>query len=306
MRKSSASLPRRGRVTAVAALLLALVMIGHQYVPDVFTLGTIVDSILPWLGLLIVPLLLVAALRRAPLALAATIVPMLVWAVMFGPALVQGPAGGPSNLTVAEQNLYAYNDQPQSIVTALAGSGAEVIGLVEVTDKTAGLLQTELGPHYPYVLHVSTLEIWSKYPIGAWTSVDIGLDWTRALHTSVDTPSGTVSVYLAHLDSFRFDSDTARNIGLSNLGSDVKSDPSKRILLMGDLNTADTDRRFSDLSPLVDAQQYGAGLGFSYPTQLPYTRPDHIMVEGIRVTDAWTIAGPGSDHRGTEATLDVT
>jgi vancomycin resistance protein VanJ len=292
-------------VIAAAALVLALLLAGHRYVPDVFTLGTILDSALPWLGVFVVPLLLLALLRRSLLALAAVLVPVLVWSVMFLPAVLRSPAGGPSDLRVAEQNVYAGNGSPTQIAASLAGTGAQVIGVEEVTGATAAALQTALGARYPYVIRVSTLELWSEYPLGSWSPVNIGLGWTRALHTTVTTPKGQVSLYLAHLDSFRFDSDSTRDAGLADLGAAVRADPSKHVLLLGDLNTASTDRHFSALSPLVDAQSSAGGLGLTWPSPFPLVRPDHVMVHGIGVADAWTIAGPGSDHRGTVANLEV-
>jgi len=297
--------PRRGRVTAAAALLLALLLAGHRYVPDVLTLGTVLDSAVPWLGVFVVPLLLAALLRRSLLALAAGLVPTLVWSVMFLPDVLRSPGGGSYDLRVVEQNVYAANATPTQVAASLVGTGADVIGVEEVTDATAAALHSALGARYPYAIRVSTLELWSRYPLGSWSSVDVGLGWTRALHTTVSTPHGAVSLYLAHLDSFRFDSDSTRDVGLADLGAAVRADPSKRVLLLADLNTASTDRHFSDLSPLVDAQNAGAGLGLSWPSLLPLVRPDHVMVRGIGVQDAWTIPGPGSDHRGTVASLRV-
>lgn len=297
--------PRRGWVTASAALLLALLLVGHRYVPDVLTVGTLVDSAVPWFGVFVVPLLMVALLRRSLVALAAVLVPALVWSVMFVPAMLRSPVGGAYDLRVAEQNLYAGNASPTQAAASLAGTGADVIGLEEVTDTTAPALQSALGAHYPYVIRVSTLELWSKYPLGSWSAVYVGLGWTRALHTTVTTPHGSVSLYLAHLDSFRFDSDSTRDAGLTDLGATVRADSSAHVLVLADLNTASTDRHFSDLSPLADAQTQAAGLGFSWPSPFPLVRPDHVMVRGIAVADAWTIAGPGSDHRGTMANLQV-
>lgn len=298
-------LSRGGRVTAGLALVLALLLVGHRYVPDVLTVGTLVDAALPWLGVFVVPLVLAALLQRSVVALAATLVPAVIWSVMFLPAILRSPPGGASNLRVVQQNLYADNATPAAIAASLSASDADIIGVEEVTDATAAALKSSLASKYPYTIRVSTLELWSKYRLGSWTSVNVGLSWTRALHTTVQTPEGSVSVYLAHLDSFRFDSDGTRDVGLANLGAAVRADASERILLLGDLNTASTDRHFGELSPLVDAQRYGAGLGFTWPSPLPLVRLDHIMVSGIAVTNSWTFPGPGSDHRGTAAALRI-
>jgi vancomycin resistance protein VanJ len=247
-----------------------------------------------------------ALLRRSLLALVAVLVPALIWSVMFLPAVLRSPAGGAYDLRVAEQNVYAGNASPAQAAASLAGTGADVIGLEEVTDTTAPALQSALAARYPYVIRTSTLELWSRYPLGSWSPVYVGLGWTRALHTTVSTPHGSVSLYLAHLDSFRIDSDSTRDAGLADLGAAVRADSSAHVLVLADLNTASTDRHFSDLSPLADVQAAAGGLGFTWPSPFPLVRPDHVMVRGIGVAGAWTIAGPGSDHRGTEANLRVT
>src|SRR5437899_2290026 len=71
---------KRGPVLAVMALLLALVMLLHAEIPQWrWNLGSLAETILPWLGLLI-PVLLAAALRRrSASALAALLLPALVW-----------------------------------------------------------------------------------------------------------------------------------------------------------------------------------------------------------------------------------
>src|ERR1700760_1337769 len=55
---------QRGPVLAALALLLALVMLLHAEIPDWrWNLGSLTETFLPWLGLLI-PVLLAGALRR--------------------------------------------------------------------------------------------------------------------------------------------------------------------------------------------------------------------------------------------------
>src|SRR5213075_3052802 len=55
---------KRGPVLTALALLLALVMLLHADIPDWrWNIGSLVETFLPWLGLL-VPVLLAGALRR--------------------------------------------------------------------------------------------------------------------------------------------------------------------------------------------------------------------------------------------------
>ena len=63
---------KRGPVLAALALLLALVMLLHAEIPAWrWTLGSLTETFLPWLGLLIPVLLAGALARRSASALAA-------------------------------------------------------------------------------------------------------------------------------------------------------------------------------------------------------------------------------------------
>ena len=85
----------------------------------------------------------------------------------------------------------------------------------------------------------------------------------------------------------------------------IAKDSSRRLLLLGDLNTATTDRRRQGLvPPLTDAQQAaGEGFGFTWPSKFPITRPDHILYRGLDATTAGVEKAPGSDHRAAVAEL---
>src|SRR5437763_11451834 len=73
---------------AVGALGLAATLVGHQLVPDIASVGTLLDSVAPWLGLGIAPLALVALVLRARTGAAVLLVPIVVWMVLFGPDLL--------------------------------------------------------------------------------------------------------------------------------------------------------------------------------------------------------------------------
>ena len=79
---------RRGPVLAALAPLLAAVMLLHAQIPNWgWNLGSLVETFLPWLGLLI-PVLLAGALRRrSASALVALVLPAVVWLNLFGGVL---------------------------------------------------------------------------------------------------------------------------------------------------------------------------------------------------------------------------
>src|SRR5215831_12022726 len=80
---------KRGLVLAALALLLGLLMLLHAQIPNSGTgnLGSLTETILPWLGLFIPVLLAAALLRRSAAAMAALLLPAIVWLTLFGGAL---------------------------------------------------------------------------------------------------------------------------------------------------------------------------------------------------------------------------
>src|SRR6476646_2168219 len=57
---------RRGLILAALALVLALVMLLHSRIPNrIGNLGSLTETFLPWLGLLVPVLLLLALVRRS-------------------------------------------------------------------------------------------------------------------------------------------------------------------------------------------------------------------------------------------------
>lgn len=289
---------RAGLVIA-AALLLALFLAGHRLVPNVHGVGSVMDTIAPLFGLAL-PVLVIAALlaRSARALLVVLLVPGLIWAAMFGRALL--PArGGPVELSVVTQNLYADNPDPQTTVRALAAGGPDLIALQEASGGAIETLAEEFGDTYPHHAVRSTVGLLSKYPIGRVTGVDTGLDWTRALRAVVKAPQGDVAVYVVHLGSARINDTAVRDHTIDMLAKAVRADKAERVLVLGDLNTAATDRAIAPLAALLDDAQADAGWGwgFTWPSSLPVMRPDHVLYRGLTATAAGTLRTPGTDHR---------
>lgn len=293
---------RRGLVVVLVAALLAAVLAGHRAVPNVRGLGSLLDSVAPLLGLG-VPLLAGAALlRRSRRALAAVLLPAVVWAALYGDAW-WGPAtgAGPAGLRVASQNLRTGNPDPAATVAALAATGPDLIALQEVDD--GGRVGMRLRERYPHRVVVSTVGLWSRYPIRDEKGVDTGLGWTRALRAVVAAPEGDLVVYVAHLGSARAGNTATRDETVETLAAAVRADPAPRLVVLGDLNTASTDRVFTPLTRLLDDAQAdaGRGFGFTWPSALPVTRPDHVLYRGLTPTSAGVLRTPDSDHRAVTA-----
>ncbi|PRY33013.1 endonuclease/exonuclease/phosphatase family protein [Pseudosporangium ferrugineum] len=291
-------------VIAGAAVVLAAALGLHALVPG--WLGTALDSGLPWLGLLLVPLLALSALRRSRRAFAVALVPVVVWTTMFGRVLLPRSGADHHDLRIATLNLGAANADAAATVRAVAGEEPDVLVLQELTTANRKVAERELRDGWEHRIVAGTVGLWSRLPLTGTAAVDIGIGWTRALRASVTTPDGPVRVYAAHLASARPGATAERDQTLAALAREVAADRSERLVVAGDLNTTTTDRRFRELAPLRDTQQEaGAGFGFTWPAELPVMRPDHILQRGMSTQRSWVVRVPGSDHRAALAEIDT-
>ncbi|MCA2178734.1 endonuclease/exonuclease/phosphatase family protein [Nonomuraea glycinis] len=291
----------RGIVVVVSAVV-AVVLAGHRLIPVLGGFTAIVESVLPWLGWIVPLLLVAAALARSAVATAAALVPGVVWAVMFGSTLVQSPPGGPSDLAVGTVNVGVRNNASGEAVRAIADD-LDLLAAQELTP--GGPAAKQLNRTFKHRYAVSTVGLWSRYPISKRKPLDVGMGWVRALRAVVTTPKGEVTVYVMHLASARPGHTDSRDTSLAQARKLIDADTSERVLLLGDLNTATTDRGMRGLTPpLTDAQAAaGDGFGFTWPAEFPITRPDHILFRGMTATEAGVAPATGSDHRAAVASL---
>jgi vancomycin resistance protein VanJ len=302
-REENLGSPRRGRLVVVGAVLLAAAISAHAWVPNVRGLGSLLDSAAP-LGVALVPALGIAALvRRSRPAAVATLLPALTWAAMFGSAWLSTGTGGTAQLRVVSQNLRAGNPDSATTVRALVATDPHLIGLQEVDVRSRETVSHALQNRYPYRATASTVSLWSRFPIRAYAGIDTGLAWTRAVRAVVAAPGGDVVVYVAHLGSARIGDTATRDRTVAALARQVRADAADRLILLGDLNTAATDRVMLPLTDLLrNAQaEAGRGFGFTWPATLPVTRPDHVLYRGLTATSAGVLRTPGSDHRAVTA-----
>lgn len=308
---------KRGLVLAALALLLGLLMLLHAQITDYGGLGSLVETFLPWFGLLI-PVLLAGALwRRSASALAALLVPVMVWLNLFGGLLTDKsrPAG---DLTVASHNVGADNSDPAGTARDLAASEADVLALEEITAQAKPVYEKSLAKTYPHHTVKGTVGLWSKLPLSDTRPVDIAMDYgpladtkpadvkmtyNRALRTTVATDKGPLAVYVAHLGSVRVTPrdgfwTESRDRNAKALAEAVAAERNERAVLLGDLNGTTDDRALAGLtSQLRSAQEEaGDGLGLSWPASFPVARIDQILVRGVQPEGSWVLPSTGSDH----------
>ncbi|MGW0394530.1 endonuclease/exonuclease/phosphatase family protein [Streptomyces sp. NPDC003042] len=303
---------KRGIVTAVLAALVSLVMVLHAELPnDVGNLGSLTETFLPWLGLAVPVLLVVAVIRKSATALIAILLTAVVWVNLFG-GLVTDKSGSGGNLMVATHNVDADNADPRGTAESVAKSGADVLALTELKGGVVPVYEKALAGTYKYHAVEGTVGVWSKYPLTSSRPVDIKMGWTRAMRTTVAGPFGEVGVYVAHLPSVRVKLQAGftanqRDNSADALGAALAAEPLKKVILLGDLNGTMNDRALSEVTSQVRSTQgaAGDGFGFSWPAQFPMARIDQILVRGVKPEASWTLPRTGSDHLPLAARLTV-
>ncbi|MGW0083049.1 endonuclease/exonuclease/phosphatase family protein [Streptomyces sp. NPDC003393] len=315
---------KRGPMLASLALLLGLLMLLHARITDRGGLGSLVETFLPWFGLFI-PVLLAGALwRRAASAVFALLLPAVVWLNLFG-ALLGDKTHPGGDLTVAEHNVGGANADPAGTARDLAGSGADVLALVELTEQARGTYEKALANAYPYHTVLGTVGLWSRLPLSDTRPVDIKTDYgpladtkpvavkmtyARALRTTVATDKGPLAVYVAHLGSVRVFPRTgfwteSRDRGAEALGEAVAAERNQRVVLLGDLNGTMEDRAFAGITSRMRSAQNeaGKGFGFTWPATFPVARIDQILVRGVTPENSWVLPATGSDHLPVAASI---
>ncbi|MBZ6132016.1 MULTISPECIES: endonuclease/exonuclease/phosphatase family protein [Streptomyces] len=303
---------RRGLVTAAVALLLAAVMAAHAHIPNAIgNLGSLTETFLPWFGVLLPVLLVIALARKSATALIALVVPVAVWLNLFG-GLFSDKTGAGGDLTVATHNVNADNADPAGTARAVAAAGADVLALEELKASAVPTYEKALEAKYSHRAVVGTVGLWSKYPVSDVKAVDIEMGWKRAMRATVATPSGPVAVYVAHLPSVRVKLEAGftarqRDKSAAALGAAIEHEKLPRKILLGDLNGTMNDRALTAITSQMRSPQgaVGGGFGFSWPAAFPMARIDQILVSGVEPTTSWTLPATGSDHLPIAARVKV-
>jgi vancomycin resistance protein VanJ len=294
----------RGRVLAGAAVVTALLLSFHRAVPNgVGGLGSLLESFLPWLGVVVVVLLVLALVRRSALALTALLLPVAAWTYLFGGLLLPAPEPGPDDLVVVQHNVSDENGDPAGTARALVRAEPDLVALEELVPPALEVYTKTLAPDYPYRAVRGTVGLWSKYPLTGTRLLGIkprGIEeaWERGLRTVAHTPRGDVAVYVAHLPSVRVRASglasSRRDESAGLLGDALAGEELRRVVLLGDLNGTVDDRA---LRPLTDALNVAErGLAFSFPAGFPLARIDQVMARAGTVGAIRTLPATGSDH----------
>ncbi|ASN22206.1 endonuclease/exonuclease/phosphatase family protein [Arthrobacter sp. YN] len=300
----------RDWVVGISAGAMIALIFGHRLVPEAHGIALAIESFLPWLGVVIAALLIVALLSKAWAGSIPAAAALVSWCVVFLPVIATGtaPASAPgaseaaaNGWSVATQNLRAGNPEAEAAVEKVIQSGAAVVVLQELTGPALERIAPLMDQTFGYRQVAGTVGVWSRFPLSQGRPLTLGLGWSRAMSVQLESPDGPVQLYAVHLPSVRPGEVRSRNAGLAKLSRLVEADPSSRLLVVGDFNTANTDRSFGPLLGILDDAR--AGFGFTWPASLPATRPDHILFRGFTLSGASVIKTPGTDHLAAMAWL---
>ncbi|MFD7666632.1 endonuclease/exonuclease/phosphatase family protein [Streptomyces sp. NPDC059788] len=295
-----------GLRVAVPSLLLAALLAFPGMLPNrPGHLGSLAETALPWFGAVIPVLLGWAAMRRSVTGVVAALVPAVVWAGTFLPGYLPGGGGARADFHVLTFNVGGDRTSPADVARQVTGTGAEVVALEKVPAAAMPAYERALGAAYPHRATANTLGLWSRYPVGEVTNLNLGGAWPHSIRALVRTPGGDTAFYAVRLPSVRVRADEgftieARDRSAAELARRVGDDPAARVVLLGDLNGSLRDRGLAPLTrQLASAQrEAGRGPGFSWPAAFPLVRIDHVLVRGLRATGSTVLPDHlGSDHR---------
>lgn len=288
-------------VLAVLALAVGALLLWHREIPDTGGVMGLVESVLPWFGVLIVVFAIVAAVRRSAFIGLGALASAVVWLALFVPHIVPAHTDGTANVTVISQNVDAANRDPAHTIATLEARHPQVIALQELTDASTDAALHGLDGEYPHHYIVGTVGVWSELPLSDEQSLTLGLGWKRALRVDVDTADGPVRLYALHAASLRPGEYTERDKMLNILTTTLKADHSTRLIALGDFNAASTDRSFTQLLTTVTEPDVTTwGFGFTWPAPFPFVRLDHVLDRGLTVVSNQVLPANGSDHRPVE------
>ncbi|MFJ4997470.1 endonuclease/exonuclease/phosphatase family protein [Microbacterium sp. NPDC088619] len=299
-RRSSA---RAGRIIAVAGLVVLAMVVG-VWIPGV--VGTAAAALLPWWGLAL-GVLSVIALVRARRVVLVLLVPILVWVLAIAPSapgFASGAADQTSTVEIVSQNVRAHSGGAAESAADLAASGADIIALTELDADSLAAARDTLAADYPHSYAIGTVAVWSRLPIADAQALSLGLDWKRALRVVVNAPDADVAVYVMHAASVRPGVQDDRDAMLSGIADAVAADTAESVVV-GDFNAASADPALGAVRSQLDWVRPTDGtLGFTWPASLPLARIDHVFVRGATVLESTTVRAGSSDHLATLTTLD--
>jgi len=307
-------------------------VLGHRYLADVMGFGSLIDTFLPWT---FVPLALMvpgALLSRDKWAVGVAVLACGVWGGDFGPELVRSGGSGPADLRILSQNVSSLAPDLADVARLAEQRQADIVVLQGVSADDVQTADRSVPARYPFHLAMYEFVVWSRFPLVHGSQpMDLAVhsaDPSQASQMVGSTsgqfggllrftvqldPKRAATVYAVHLPQPSLSHDgfgVARAGALEQLVAAVKAEPEPNLVVVGDLDLAQTDRGMASLlnsaTRLVSVQaKAGAGFGFTWPASFPMMRLDDVLTRGLKPVRSVVLPAVGAKqaHRPIEADL---
>lgn len=323
-------------LTIGVSLLILAVLLGHRFLPNVMGFGSLIDTFLPWTAAPLLLALPAALMSLKKWAIGVSLLTCAVWAGDFGPTLLRSGGTGPGDIRVLSQNVSDGDSVTPDLaaVARLADQRGADIVVLQGLSKNMQIADQQVPARYRYHMAMYEFVVWSRFPIGVTQPVDLAAGrpadqgqtggaamvqntsgaFGGLLRFTVDAGQNRqVTVYAVHLPQPSLSHDgfgVARGEALEQLVDDVQAEKSPDLIVVGDLDAAQTDRAMRPLlgaaTGLVSAQaKAGSGFGFTWPATFPVVRLDDVLTRGLTPVASVVLpaAGPKQAHRPIEADL---
>jgi len=321
-------------LTVIISVLVLAVLLGHRFLPEFMGIGSLVDTFLPWTVAPLALALPVALLSLKKWAIGICLLTCAVWAGDFGPTLMRTGGSGSADIRILSQNVSAVGDSTPDLtgIAQLAQQRGADIVVLQGMAKNVQLADQAAPARYGYHLAMYEVVVWSRFKIVSSQPVDLtgsrpsvasqsgaadsssAGEFSGLLRFTVDAGQGrNVTVYAVHLPQPSLSHDgfgVARGDALEQLVDVVQAEKSSNLIVVGDLDVAQTDREIRPLmasgTGLVSAQaKAGTGFGFTWPAKFSVVRLDDVLSRGLTPVASAVLpaVGPKQAHRPIEADL---
>ncbi|MFT4185722.1 MAG: endonuclease/exonuclease/phosphatase family protein [Micrococcaceae bacterium] len=269
-------------------------------------LVTLAENFLPWFGLISIFFILLLFKYHRDKSAALLLIYPLVSIVMFAPALFPVSKITDKNaVKLVTVNIDADNKTVDKALQNILAQDADLVGIEEISDSTLQNITNTMNANYPYNHIFGSVGLWSKYPITESDRADMPMNEGRVLTANVALPQGNTQVYVSHMGSYRPYMHAQRDIMLNQIAQVMKSDPNKKAIIMGDFNASTYDSHFQQVRKTwAETQSTKFGPNFTWPSNFPVTKIDHVLYKGFNKGTSQTFVVSGSDHRGISAQVD--
>jgi vancomycin resistance protein VanJ len=150
----------------VLACMAVIFLVLHRFLPDAGGIGSLLETWLPWVGVPILLLFIIAAIVHTKRAVVVTLAAALVWTALYGPTMLPRGSSAPAQLRVFSEDV---NGNAKETTASGAMALAQKADVVALEDMYSTVYESNavnaLNSAYDYHATEYEFGLWSKYPI---------------------------------------------------------------------------------------------------------------------------------------------